>query len=373
MRPSALVAPCIVMLGACHASPWPAAAVPVACLRPQGAVVTDATISFHPPIVEGDEPTVVLARARGLIGSTTITAAERERPATVHMRVAAPIRGRVRTPPGHVGPVRVSVIRMQTVYVPRDRDGFAEQGLARTWSPAAKAWLPRIDELDAAVAPDGTFVIEATREAALLAFTGPGLAEARRWTSPSGAAIDVEMQPEAVIAVVVTDPAAEPVAGVDVGVATVGAGEQIVWRRRTGADGGAAFDGLPAGDYVVSVLVPEMAGHVRRTRVHAGRTANVPVQLDRGVLLHGHVRDPDGNGVPGVRLLASTTAEPDAVVGAARTGADGAFRLRLPREPVSIELVEVPAGCTVDTAACAVDVASVRTAETTRDFVLARR
>jgi hypothetical protein len=350
MRPSSLVATSLLLAVACRGGPWTPPPHLVSCVAPLGTPVPGATVTFHPPIAEDGDAVVVLARGPGLIGSATMNPDERDRPVTVHVRSTLPTRGHVRTPPGYAGPVLVSVVTMQALFVPRGLDRCQVQGFRRTWSMGQHAWLPRIEALDVESRADGSFELEACCDAVELAFTAPGLASVRRW-APAGAALEVEMVPEARIAVNVVDPGGEPVGGTHVRLATFASaaaatadGELLTWERRTGADGSASFDGLPAGAYVVTVAAPELALHVARTTVAAGRSVAIAARLERGVLLRGTVRDANGKAVAGARVSAALDMQPPFPAGTARVDANGDYRLRLPRCAVALRLADLPGG-----------------------------
>jgi hypothetical protein len=213
------------------------------------------------------------------------------------------------------------------------------------------AWLPRIDALDVHAAADGSFALDACFDSVQLAFTAPGLATVRRWTSPAATAIDVEMVREARIAVNVRDPAGEPAGGALVQLTTFAAAaagaapaELLAWERRTAADGNALFDGLPAGVYVAAVTAPEVAPHVSHVRVTAGDSVHVAARLERGVLLRGSVRDGSGQPLAAVRVVAMAGVDPPFAAGTAHTDERGTYRLRLPRQRLTLRLADVPAG-----------------------------
>ena len=345
MRLLSLVAMSLV-LASCRGGPWTPG--PVSCLAPQGRPVPGATVTFHPERADAGDPVVVVARAPGLIGSATIRSDERDQPVTVHVRNAAVIRGRVHTPADWNGRVGVAVVAMQSLFVPRGLERFQVQGFTRTWSMAAQAWLPRIDALDTQTAADGSFELQACADAVQLAFSAPGLASVRCWTSAAGASLDVTMVREARIAVNVRDPGGEPVAGTMVRLSALGPGapgtEPQTWVRRTAADGNAVFDGLPPGAHLVEVTAAEVAPHLARVDVAAGQTLAVPARMERGVLLRGCIRDGKGDPVQGVRVAAFVGLDPPFAAGSVSTDARGTDRLRLPRRAGALRLSALPDG-----------------------------
>lgn len=316
---------------------------------------TDANgvATFPPPATGEDTLTWLIGRAATGLGGRRWEATRKTstEPGPLVLWPRRGVRGSVVVPPDHDAQVSVSVTWFGGTFLDRRVDRFQVQGIARVRTSDDAAWLPPLVGFDAVVGRDGTWALpDVAGDSLVLEFRSPGLAHQRVAVSPTTTDLRVELAAEARCTIRVA-----PVQGMQtVGLRLVltkdeGHGFPDVHTATRDLPLGerleATCTALPAGDYHLTVRADDAAVHLQAVQLVRGRTLEVTVQLTTGVLISGTVRDQHGRSVAGARVQASPADEHFLWnVGEACSDATGAFRVRVPRRGLLLQVAELPDG-----------------------------
>lgn len=155
--------------------------------------------------------------------------------------------------------------------------------------------------------------------------------------SPSATHIDITVRPAATIDGIVTDPSANPVAGIEVSAYQAGTNE-VVWESTTGSDGTFSEPNLATGSYDLYYFNTSPPGSwlsewykhatsessAKAVVVTVPSVTNVKIHLQPAATITGTVTDSSNTPVPGINVYAYVAGTTD-IAWESVSGADGSF------------------------------------------------
>ena len=271
----------------------------------------------------------------------------------IRLEPSREVRGVVRGPEGvDVRTVRVRVLSLSAL---AGTDPIGSPFPRYHEFPGLRDALP--ERFDAAVAEDGSFVLrdQPPRPLLYLAAEGPGLAQAQWFNAVLPGRhipdlVQISMQREAVLVATATDALQRPLADVLVKVRVErggpGTGVRCTFEGRSDAEGRVRIGGLPAGEFAVEAVHPELVLRPQLLTLAVGETTQgLALAFEPAIEVRGVVRSTaTGSGVERVGISAITGDEQRWLLGFAQTDPQGRFVLRLPKGTAALYVNRVPHG-----------------------------
>ena len=193
------------------------------------------------------------------------------------------------------------------------------------------------------------------RDRLYLAAEGPGLAQAQWFNAVLPGRhipdlVQISMQREAVLVATATDALQRPLADVLVKVRVErggpGTGVRCTFEGRSDAEGRVRIGGLPAGEFAVEAVHPELVLRPQLLTLAVGETTQgLALAFEPAIEVRGVVRSTaTGSGVERVGMSAITGDEQRWRLGFAQTDPQGRFVLRLPKGTAALYVNRVPHG-----------------------------